>query len=65
MFLEKNKKNSLHQIQSYFCLINLHDKIRINKINSQKDTIRFKGKFSKYINSKNNSVIDTLKILKK
>ena len=66
VFRKKNKKkNSLHQIQSYFCLINLHDKIRINKINSQKDTIRFKGKFSKYINSKNNSVIDTLKILRK
>ena len=37
MFLEKKiKKNSLHQIQSYFCLINLHDKIKINKINSEK-----------------------------
>ena len=29
-------KNNLHEIQSYFCLIDLADKIKINKINNTK-----------------------------
>ena len=40
----KTKKN-LHEIQSYFCLINLADKINIKKINKKKDKITFKGPF--------------------
>ena len=35
-------KNNLHEIQSYFCLINLKDKIRIRKIKGRKDNIKFK-----------------------
>ena len=46
-------KNGLHEIQSYFCLINLKDKINIRKIKKQKDTICFKGPFAKFVKSTN------------
>ena len=61
---KKFKKNNLHDIQSYFCLINLFDLIKIKKIDGQKDIVKFKGKFSKYIKKKNNSIINTLEILR-
>ena len=40
----KLKKNRLHEIQSYFCLVNLYDEIKIKKIKDKKDVIRFQGK---------------------
>ena len=61
--INKLKKAGLHDIQTYFCLINLFDKINIKKIRGQKDTIKFKGKFSKNV-KKNNSILDTLTILR-
>ena len=61
----KLKTNKLHDIQSYFCLINLFDQIKIKKIKGRRDIVKFKGKFSKYIKKKDNSIIDTLKILRK
>ena len=60
----KLKKNKLHDIQSYFCLINLFDQIKIKKIKGRKDLVKFKGKFSKYIKKKNNSILDVLAILR-
>ncbi len=42
-------KNGLHNIQSFYCLINLFDEIDINRINSTKDEILFKGRFKKFI----------------
>jgi 4-diphosphocytidyl-2-C-methyl-D-erythritol kinase len=60
----KLKENRLHDIQSYFCLINLFDQIKIKKIKGRKDVVKFKGKFSKYIKKTNNSIIDTLEILR-
>ena len=60
----KLKNSRLHEIQSYFCLVNLYDDIKIKKIKDQKDTIRFRGKFSKYIKKSSNSVIDVLNILR-
>ena len=59
----KTKKN-LHEIQSYFCLINLADKINIEKINNKKDKITFKGPFAKFINKSNNSVLNLFKLLR-
>ena len=59
------RRNSLHEIQSYFCLINLADKIKLNKIKGKKDKINFKGTFAKIINKKNNSIIDILKLLRR
>jgi len=60
----KLKKNKLHDIQSYFCLINLFDQIKLKKIKGRKDIVKFKGKFSKYIKKTNNSILDTLEILR-
>ena len=59
----KLKKIGLHDLQSYFCLINLYDKIEIKKITGQKDRVKFKGKFAKYIKAKN-SVTNTLTALR-
>ena len=60
----KLKNSRLHEIQSYFCLVNLYDDIKIKKIKDQKDIIKFRGKFSKYIKRSSNSVIDVLNILR-
>jgi 4-diphosphocytidyl-2-C-methyl-D-erythritol kinase len=58
-------KNGLHEIQSYYCLINLSDKIKISKIKEKKDKIFFKGSFVKNIKKSNNSIINTLNLLRK
>ena len=63
--VNKNLKNGLHEIQSYYCLINLTDKIRINKIKKKKDKIVFKGPFVKYIKKTNNSITNLLRLLRK
>ncbi|MDA8822839.1 hypothetical protein N9N34_03870 [Candidatus Pelagibacter bacterium] len=57
-------KNGLHEIQSYFCLINLSDKIKINKIKKKKDEIIFQGPFAKNVKT-NNSIVNLLKLLRK
>ena len=62
--VNKKLKNGLHDIQSYFCLINLFDLIKIRKIKGRKDIIKFKGRFAKHINNKKNSISDTLTILR-
>ena len=59
------QKNNLHEIQSYFCLINLTDKIKLKKIKEKKDKISFKGPFAKLVNKSNNSVINLLKMLRR
>ena len=51
---KKLKKNGLHDIQSYFCLIDLFDQIKIKKIKGRKDVVKFQGKFSRYIKKKIN-----------
>ena len=61
----KLKKRGLHDIQSYFCLINLFDEIKIKKIKGRKDIVKFQGKFAKYIKKTSNSIIDVLTILRK
>ena len=63
--INKKLKTGLHEIQSHFCLIDLFDKIKIEKIKAHKDVIKFKGYFSKYINSKKNTISDTLSVLRK
>ena len=60
----KLKKNRLHDIQSYFCLIDLCDLIKIRKIKGRKDIVKFQGKFAKFIKNKSNSIIKVLKILR-
>ena len=58
-------ESGLHEIQSYFCLINLSDKIKINKIKSKKDKIIFRGQFAKYIKNSDNSIVKVLNLLRK
>ena len=55
-------KNGLHDIQSNVSLLNLHDEIYVNK-SRFKDKIKFYGKFSGLVRSKNNSIFNALKIL--
>ena len=63
--VNKKLKNGLHEIQSFFSLVNLYDEIKIKKIQGGKDVVKFAGKFSKYINKNNNSIKYTLEILRK
>ena len=62
--VNSKSRSGLHEIQSLYCLINLNDKIKINKARQKKDIISFKGPFAKFINNRNNSVIKTLKKLR-
>jgi 4-diphosphocytidyl-2-C-methyl-D-erythritol kinase len=63
--INSKKKGGLHEIQSYYCLINLNDKIKIKKINKKKDKIYFKGPFARHIKRSDNSIIYLLKFLRK
>ena len=67
LFLNVNEKlkNGLHEIQSYYCLIDLSDKIEIRKIKRKKDKIIFKGPFTKNIKKSDNTIINLLKFLRK
>ena len=55
----------MHDIQSFFCLIDLKDKIKLSKIKGKKDKIFFKGPFSKFVNKSNNSIIKLFKFLRR
>ena len=55
----------LHEIQSFFCIINLFDQIKISKIKGSKDIIKFSGKFAKYVDKEKNSIKKTLNLLRK
>ncbi len=57
-------RNGLHEIQSFYCWINLFDKINIKKNNSYKDKIIFNGPYAKLIKKNNNSVLKTLNKLR-
>lgn len=63
--INSKRKDGLHEIQSYFCLINLADKIKLFKIKGKKDKICFQGPFAKLVNKKKNSIIDLFKFLRK
>ncbi len=63
--VNKRLKSGLHEIQSHFCLIDLFDEIKIKKNKKFKDEVNFFGKFSKKIDKKDNSILQTLKLLRK
>ena len=63
--VNSKQKNGLHNIQSYFCLISLKDKIKIKKIRGNKDKVVLKGTFAKLIKNKDNSIKSLLNILRK
>ena len=46
LLVNSKQKSGLHNIQSYFCLINLKDKIKIKKIDGKSDKINFTGDIS-------------------
>lgn len=58
-------KNGLHEIQTYFCLISLRDKIKISVISKKKDQIFFKGPFARNIKRTDNTITNLLKFLRK
>ena len=58
------KNNGFHDIQSTTMLLDLHDKISIKKISKNKDEVLFTGFFKKNINSKNNTITNTLSLLR-
>jgi len=60
----KKLRNGLHDIQSNTLLLDLHDSIKINRINKKKDVIVFTGRFKKSVNNLKNSVSSTLSILR-
>ena len=62
--VNKKLKNKLHDLQSYFSLIDLFDEIKIVKIKQNKDKVNFKGRFANNINKKNNSILKTLDLLR-
>ena len=65
LLVNSKQKSGLHNIQSYYCLINLKDKIKIKKINGKSDKINFTGPFSKFINKRDNSIKSILVLLRK
>ena len=65
LYVNRKLNSGLHEIQSYYCLINLTDKIKIIKIKKKKDKIVFKGPFNKHIKKSNNSIANVLKLLRK
>ncbi len=56
-------KNGMHNIETNSVLVNIFDEINIQK--DKKNLVIFKGKFKSSINKKKNSILKTLKILKK
>lgn len=65
LLVNKRKNNVVHEIQSLFCMINLHDNISIRKINEKKDSIHFTGPYSKSVSKSKNSVQKLLNYLRK
>ena len=62
--INKRLINSLHEIQSLFCLVNLYDTISIKKSKKKNDTISFKGSFSKFVKKSDNTIKKLLKVMR-
>ena len=54
LIINKKLHNGLHNLQSYYSLINFYDEIYIKKTNKFKDNISFFGTYSKFVNPNNN-----------
>ena len=66
LLVNQKLRNGLHNIQSLYCLVNLYDKISIKKTKKMKqDKVFFSGPHSKNINPKQNSITQSLKLLRK
>ena len=58
----KKLKSGIHDIETSAVLLRLFDELIIKK--SKKDLTIFKGKFKKKINSKNNTILESLSLLR-
>ena len=67
LFLKVLKKNNkgLHNVQSSVMLLDLHDQISLKKIDKNKDSIEFIGRFKKNINKNTNTISKSLFLLRK
>jgi 4-diphosphocytidyl-2-C-methyl-D-erythritol kinase len=67
LFLKVLKKNNkgLHNIQSSVMLLDLHDQVSLKKINSNRDNIKFIGRFKNNINKNINTISKSLFALRK
>ena len=63
--VNSKRQDKLHEIQSFFCLINLKDKIVLKKVKNKRDKIIFKGPFADFVNKSNNTIINLFKILRR
>ena len=61
---KRNKKTKLHNIKSLIFLIKLFDEIKIKRIYGKNDKINFSGIFAKYVKKNNNSVLQSLSMLR-
>ena len=61
---KRNKKIKLHNIKSLIFLIKLFDEIKIKRIYGKKDKISFSGIFAKYVKKNNNTVLQSLSMLR-
>ena len=64
LLVNSKLRNGYHNIQSYFCLINLKDRIKVKKIKGKKDRIKFTGTFSRLVNKKKNSIKSILTLMR-
>ncbi len=63
--INKKLRNGLHDLQSYYCLINVYDTIHIRKNFKNNDKISFEGRYSKLVRSSDNSIKRILNELRK
>ena len=61
----KKLSTGLHKIQSVVTFVNLFDIIKVKEINSERDQIKFYGKFKHNIDLKDNTISKTLDLLRK
>ena len=60
----KKLKNKYHEIETLFCFCDIYDQIFVSS-NARKNKIIFSGRFSRGINTNNNTILKLLSILKK
>ena len=65
LLINRKLSNGMHKIQSFFCLINLFDRIIIKKTSKKKDMIFFTGPYSKNVKKFNNSIHSLLKVMRR
>ena len=60
----KKLKNNFHKIQSFIIFCKIHDEILIKENNMKKDLIKFNGEFKNNISKSNNTILNSLNLLR-